>query len=317
MRLLFLAAFLAAASGLARAGHEADAFAWLQRMAQATHRLNYTGVFVYQRGDRVETSRIVHRVDESGEHAKLVSLDGSPREMYRIDDEILCFMPDSKTAVLDKSRAGKIFPAVLPERIAGLAESYEARLMGKSRVAGRETQVVVLKPRDDYRYGHRFWADVATGLPLRASVWKGESEMVDRFSFTQISIGTPIRASEVRPRLAGRRIIRHDPAQMPDAAIDPGWTIATVPPGFTRISAMKRSLPGHASPVNHIVYSDGLAAVSVFIEPSSGQLEPGLSQRGALHVYTRIVADHDVKVLGEVPAATVRLIGDSVSYARP
>lgn len=317
MRFLLVAAFLAAGAPAWAAQESGDAIAWLQRMAQAAHRLNYTGVFVYQREDRVETSRILHRVDETGEHAKLVSLDGSPREMYRINDDVLCFMPDSKTAVLDKSRARKMFPAVLPDRIAGLAESYDARLAGRSRVAGRETQIVVLRPRDGYRYGHTFWADVETGLPLRAGVWRREGELVDRFSFTQVRIGGPIRAAEVRPQLAGRRIIQHDPAQSPDGAADPGWRVGAVPPGFARISAMKRQLPGHDAPVNHIVYSDGLAAVSIFIEPATGRAEPGLSQRGALHIYTRVVADHDVKVLGEVPEATVRLIGDSVSYVRP
>lgn len=316
MRAWLFAAVVAALAGNVRAGSEsADAFAWLQKMATATHRLNYTGVFVYQRGDKVETSRIIHRVDESGEHAKLVSLDGSPREMYRINDDVLCLLPDGKSALLDRSRAKKLFPAILPERIAELSESYEARLAGSGRVAGRQAQIVVLRPRDGYRYGHKYWADQETGLLLQANVWKGEGEMVDRFAFTQITIGAPIPRGEVKPPLKGRHVIRHEVDQ--DGAIDPGWTVGSVPPGFKRISAMKRMLPGHRAAVNHIVYSDGLAAVSVFIEPASGTLEPGLSQRGAFHAYARVVADHDVKVLGEVPAATVLLIGDSITYTRP
>ncbi|MEO1765655.1 MucB/RseB C-terminal domain-containing protein [Thiobacter aerophilum] len=318
MRRLLAAALLAAVAQAGWAVPASDdaqaAFAWLQKMAQATHRLNYSGVFVYQREDRVETVRIVHRVDESGEHAKLVYLDGQPRETYRIDGDVLCFLPDGKTALLDKSRARTLFPALLPEHSSELKASYAARLAGRGRVAGRETQVVVLAPRDAYRYGHKFWADTETGLPLRAGVWQKEGEMVDRFSFTQVNIGGPIARSEVRPQLAGRRIIQHDPAQSPDGAIDSGWKVGSVPPGFKRISAMKRTLPGQEALVNHIVYSDGLAAVSIFIQPAQPGTERGLSQRGALHVYTRLVADHDVKVLGEVPAATVRLIGDSISY---
>lgn len=317
MKRFFAAAVLAALAGAGWAAPADDpdaAFAWLQKMAQATHRLNYSGVFVYQREDRVETARIVHRVDESGEHAKLVYLDGQPRETYRINDDVLCFLPDGKTALLDKSRARKLFPTLLPDRISELKASYHARLAGRGRVAGRETQVVMLIPRDAYRYGHKFWADSETGLLLRAGMWQKEGEMVDRFSFTQVTIGAPIRRSEVRPQLAGRQVIQHDPAQTPDAEVDPGWKVTSVPAGFKRISAMKRRLPGQDTPVNHIVYSDGLAAVSIFIEPAQTGTERGLSQRGALHVYTRLVANHDVKVLGEVPAATVRLIGDSISY---
>ncbi|MCL6555642.1 MAG: MucB/RseB C-terminal domain-containing protein [Burkholderiales bacterium] len=320
MRRFVAAALLAAVTGFAFAAAGEDdaaaAFRWLQKMAQASHRLNYSGVFVYQRGDRVETSRIVHLVDETGEHAKLVSLDGQPRETYRINDDILCLLPDGQTAWLDKSRVRKLFPALLPEPISELKESYSPRLGGISRVAGRETQVVILEPRDAYRYGHKFWADTETGLLLRAGMWSREGGMVDRFSFTQVSIGTPIRRSEVRPRLAGRRIIQHSPADEGDLASDPGWNVGSVPPGFKRIYAVKRKLPGHEVPVNHIVYSDGLAAVSIFIEPAQGSVENTLTQRGALHIYTRAVGEHEVKVLGEVPAATVRTIGDSITHVR-
>jgi sigma-E factor negative regulatory protein RseB len=288
----------------------------LQKISTATHRLNYTGTFVYQRDKRMETSRITHLVDETGEHAKLVAMDGTVREMYRVNNDVLCFLPDSKTAVVDKSRAKKIFPTILPDQISSLKESYDAKLGGRARVAGREAQIVILEPRDHFRYGHRFWADTKTGLLLRAGVWRDSEEMVDRFSFSQVSIGVAIDKSEVKPKLTGRKLIQNDEGQSPDGEIDPGWSVNAVPPGFKRISAMKRLLPGGKAPVNHIVFSDGLAAVSVFIEPASGEVRSSLSHRGALHVYTRTVAEHEVKVLGEAPAVTVRQIGDSVTYAK-
>jgi len=318
MNRLVCAALLAALSGPVWADAEpADAFGWLQKISNATHRLNYTGTFVYQRDNRVETSRITHLVDETGEHAKLVAMDGTVREMYRINNDVLCFLPDSTTAVLDKSRAKRIFPAILPEQISSLKESYTAKLGGKERVAGRDTRIVVLEPKDEYRYGHKFWADTKSGLLLRAGVWRNAQEMVDRFSFSEVSIGGPISKAEVKPKLTGRKLIQNEEGQSPDGEIDAGWKVGSVPPGFKQISAMKRLLPGGAAPVNHIVFSDGLAAVSVFIEPATGKRQAGLSHRGALHVYTRTVAEHDVKVLGEVPAVTVRQIGDSVSYSRP
>lgn len=291
-----------------------DAFGWLQKIANATHKLNYSGTFIYQRDKRVETSRIVHRVDETGEQAKLMTLDGMQREMYRMNNDVLCFLPDSQTAVLDKSRAKKMFPAILPEQISSLKESYNAKLGGRSRVAGRDAQLVVLEPKDAFRYGHKFWADTQTGLLLQAAVWKNRQDMVDRFSFSQVSIGQVIDKSEVKPKLAGRKLIQNEEGQAKDSEIDPGWQVKSVPPGFKQISAMKRMLPGGQAPVNHIVFSDGLAAVSVFIETCSEAVETSLSHRGAMNVYTRGVAEHRVKVLGEVPAATVRQIGDSVSH---
>lgn len=316
MKRLACAALVLVFAGPAWAGEaeSVDAFGWLQKISNATHKLNYSGTFIYQRDKRVETSRIVHLVDESGEQAKLVTLDGTQREMYRMNNDVLCFLPDSQTAVLDKSRARKIFPAILPEQISSLKESYEAKLGGQSRVAGRDTQIVLLEPKDPFRYGHKFWADTKTGLLLQAGVWKDKHEMVDRFSFSQVSIGMPIDKSEVKPKLTGRKLIQNEEGKARDGDIDPGWQVKSVPPGFKQISAMKRMLPGGQAPVNHIVFSDGLAAVSVFIEPDMGTVETSLSHRGAMHVYTRSVADHAIKVLGEVPAVTVRQIGDSVSY---
>lgn len=317
MRRLACAALLAALSGPVWAASDpGDAFLWLQKIATATHRLNYTGTFVYQRDTRVETSRIFHLVDSTGEHSKLVSLDGTVREMYRVNNDVLCFLPDSKTAVVDRTRAQKLFPTVLPEQISSLRESYNARLAGQGRVAGRDAQIVLLEPKDPFRYGHKLWADTKTGLLLRAAVWKDAQEMVDRFSFSDVTIGGAIDKAEVTPKLAGRKLIQNKESGS-DGAIDLGWAVGSVPPGFKQISAMKRRLPGGTVPVNHIVFSDGLAAVSVFIEPASGKSQVGLSHRGALHLYSRMVAGHEIKVLGEVPAATVRLIGDSVTYSEP
>lgn len=316
MRGLVWTLLVLAVSGPAGAADEKplDAFGWLQKMATATHRLNYSGTFIYQRGNKVETSRIVHLVDAAGEQAKLVTLDGASREMYRVNNDVLCFLPDNETAVVDKTRAKKLFPAILPEQISSLKESYTAKLAGQGRVAGRQTQVIVLEPKDPYRYGHRFWADTQTGLLLRAGVWKENAEMVDRFSFSHVAIGIPIDKAEVKPKLDGRKLIQNEGGDAKDGEIDPGWHIRGFPPGFRQVSAMKRMLPGGKAPVNHIVYSDGVAAVSIFIEPASGQPEAGLSHRGALHVFTRILSGHTVRVLGEVPAVTVQQVADSISF---
>lgn len=295
------------------------AFAWLQRMAAAGHQLNYTGSFVYQHGQQVETSRITHLKDAAGEHEKLVTLDGSPRQIFRNNDEVYCFLADDKTVMVDKHHANIGFPALLPQQIADLKAYYDVRLDGRERVAGRECQVIYLAPKDQFRYGHRLWADVQTGLLLKTSTWSDQkqNDIVDQFTFTDINIGAPIDRNDVRPVLNGKKLIRStgegNPQPLP---IDSGWEIGPAPPGFKKIMAVKRVLPGASVPVNHIVFSDGLAAASVFIEPASNKTTPGLSHQGAMHVYTRKVADYQVKVLGEVPSATVMQIGDAVSFRK-
>ncbi len=313
LRILLLAATLPLA--VAWAGDsETDALAWLQRVANAAHQLSYAGKFIYQHGNQVETSRIVHVVDETGQHEKLVTLDGTPRQIYRVNDEVYHFLPDDKTVVVDHHRVRTGFPALLPRQIAELKDYYQISLGGPDRVAGRDVQVIVLEPRDQYRYGHRLFADAKTGLLLKASTWDDKKQLVDQFAFTDVSIGGPIDKSEVKPPLAGRKLVRSTGEGVRGGApVDPGWEVGAVPPGFKRVSAIKRVLPGQNMPVNQFVFSDGLAAASVFIGPAPPGNEAGLAQQGSIHVYTRRIADHQVKVVGEVPPATVIRIGDSVA----
>ncbi len=294
-----------------------DAMAWLQRISNAAQQLNYSGNFIYQHGQQVETSRITHLKDAAGEHEKLVTLDGRPRKIYRNNDEVYCFMSDEITVMVDRHRAKKSFPALLPPQIAGLGDFYDIKLGGLERVAGRDCQVIFLSPKDPFRYGHQLWADTQTGLLLKASTWSDKKQIVDQFAFTQIKIGGPIDRSELKPELKGKRLVRSTGEGSTQALpIDSGWEVSAAPPGFKKLTEMKRVLPGASMPVNHIVFSDGLAAASVFIEPISDKTMYGLSQQGALNVYSRKVGEYQIKVLGEVPAATVMQIGDAVSYRK-
>lgn len=306
---------VAAVGTSSAADNQDEAFLLLQRMANAAHQLNYSGSFVYQHERNMETSRITHMRDARGEYEKLVMLNGHRRQVFRNNEEVYCFLADDKTVMVDKRHSKRYFPALLPTQLADLNEYYEIKLGGQERVADRDSQVIVLSPKDSYRYGHQLWADKQTGLLLKASIWNEQHEMVDQFFFSDIKIGVAINPREVKPMLRGKKLVRSTGEDMDQTVpIDSGWNISTAPPGFKHMTAMKRILPGAHMPVNHVVFSDGLAAVSVFIEPASEKTLPGLSSQGAVHVYTRIVADHQITVLGEVPPATVIQIGNAVSY---
>lgn len=311
----FFVLFGFAQTTLADGAPSMDALGWLQKTAAAAHRLNYVGTFVYQRNNRTETSRITHLADEAGEHEKLEVLDGPPREIIRNNDEVLCYLPDSKTVTLNKLKAGKSFPALLPSQFHGVGENYLVKLGERERVAGHECQVITLESNDAFRYGHRICADIATGLPLKAVVMNEKNDLVDQFFFTQITIGGMIDRNQFKPSAALKKV-GHDAAQGEVMPPDANWIVAQAPPGFRKILEMKRRLPGKKAAVNHVVFSDELAAVSVFIEPQASAEKPvqGLSSQGAIHVYGKSVASHQVTVLGEVPAITVMQIGNSIAY---
>jgi sigma-E factor negative regulatory protein RseB len=295
-----------------------DGLAWLQKMANASRQLNYSGTFVYRHSSQSETSRIVHFVNPAGgEFEKLETLDGPAREVIRTNDQVVCYLPESKTVLIEK-RGKRRFPALLPDRMTGVTENYAVRMVGMDRVAGHDCQVIVLEPRDKLRYGRQFCADAASGLPLRARTFNEKKEPLESFAFTELTIGGSFNRDRVRSRYAAKsRDWKVDHSGFPtgEVASDTGWVLTQQPAGFRKLTELKRSIAGRNFMVSHIVYSDGLAAVSVFIEPlPKARIARSLSHQGAVNIYTRPVADHMVTVLGEAPAATVMQIANSLQY---
>lgn len=308
----------AALVGAAHAQAPADGMSLLGRIYQATEKLSYSGTFVYQQGDRVETSRISRITGPAGELEKIEVLDGPQREILRTRDTIKCFLPESQTIKVERRVDQRAFPAMLPEKFADLAQNYTVSRGEPARIAGYDCESVVLTPKDDLRYGYKLWADSATGMLLRARTFNARGETVEQFSFTQLAIGNVPRERLKPLRTARNWRVEHasvSPANLAGA----GWSMGAELPGFRKIFELTRRL-GESRPVNQVVYSDGLAAVSVFIEPLAGRTEavrPGVSSLGAVNMYTREVANHLVTVVGEAPAASLQRIGNTVEYRRP
>lgn len=323
-RVLVLAAF-AAGSVFTSIGWSqqqgADAMQWLQRIYTATQRLSYTGTFVYQHGDQVETARVTRIVDGSGVHERLEALDGTPREFVRVNDEVKCYVPSTMTLKVDRQRDTKPFTGMRIDQVKDLAQHYTVRKGEIERIAGHDTQAIILEPKDNLRYGHKLWADVNTGMLVRAKTYNDKHEVLEQIAFTQLQIGGKIDKDQVKSRFAGKgRDWRIEQSGMSEADLGRlGWVVKTLPPGYKKVTEMKRNV-GPAQDVGHIVLSDGLAAVSVFIEPLGAKAEQaqlGLARQGALNVYTRRLDAYLVTVIGEVPAESVRTIADAVEYHRP
>jgi sigma-E factor negative regulatory protein RseB len=293
----------------------AETLGWLRKIHDATQKLSYTGTFVYQNGLRSETSRIARYVDAAGDIEKLEVLDGMPREIVRTKDTVRCYLPGLRLVKVDR-RTERDFPALLPERITVLARHYDISLGETRRIANYDCQAVVLTPRDNLRYGYRLYADVNSGMLLRAVTVDSSGEPVEQFTFTQLTIGGVTR-DMVKTRHSSRSWRVEDAGASP--AHLAGWGLTSELPGFQKIVELKRRL-GESRSAAQMVYSDGLAAVSVFIESLEGRGDPvrtGLSSMGAIHIYTREVANHMVTVVGEAPAASVQRIANAVEYRRP
>ena len=290
---------------------------WLSKMATASNQLNYSGTFVYQHGGQSETSRIAHFMNPAGGvFEKLETLDGPIREVVRSNDQVTCYLPGTKTVLIEQRNA-RLLPALLPESLTGITESYVVRVGGRDRVAGHECQVVALEPRDNLRYGRQFCLETRWGLPLRVRTFNEKNDYVESLGLTGRKKGGRFDREKVKSRYAARsrnwRIDR-SALNVTEKAAETGWVVVNRPPGFRKLMEVKRSIAGRSAPVAQIVFSDGLAAISVFIEPMPKEkpAETSLTHQGAVNIYTRSYADRMVTVLGEAPAATVMQIANSL-----
>jgi sigma-E factor negative regulatory protein RseB len=297
---------LALLTGLA---HADAAINWLNRAATAAKQQNYSGVYVYHHGEHVEVLRVLHRTDATGEQEKVEVLDGTPRQFLRINSDVYCHLPDGKNVRLERNALRRFFPALLPARPASLLDYYDVKLGGTERVAGRLCQVITLEPRDGYRYAYNLWLDKQTGLPLKSRSVNSNGGVVSMFVFSEIQIGKAPDAQLFRNDLAGKRIQQ---ASL-DTPAGGGWSV-TPPPGFEQVQEAVRSLPGKQAPVTHLVFSDGMSVLSMFVEPVDPQAQRlrGLSAEGAIGVYAREVDGYTVTTLGEVPSMALIETGNSV-----
>lgn len=293
------------------------ALAWLTKMANAPRQYNYAGTFVYYADSHMETSYITHKTDASGERERIEVLDGMPRIVFRNNDEMKCYLPESRKIYTEKRWFRKFFPDFMPQPVENIDDNYLVKEIKRERIANREAQVLMLIPRDSLRYGHQFWIDVDTGLLLKVSVAQG-NDVIEQFSFAQLRVGHDIEVGEVTPDQA--MVSGEWKTTNLIAAIlnknELRWEITHLPAGFKKLIEMKRNLTEKATLVDHIALSDGLATVSVFIEPvvkDAPAPVPGFfSSRGAINIYVRTLDGNKITTVGEVPVETIKLIGDSV-----
>ncbi|GBE09560.1 sigma factor AlgU regulatory protein MucB precursor [bacterium BMS3Bbin12] len=292
---------------------------WLERMSQALRSRSFEGTFVYLHSGQIETMRIVHEAQAGGgERERVLALNGPARQIVRDDQEITCILPDRKLVVVEKRRPHLPFPIIVPIDTARLRPYYVFQMFGHHRVAGRAAQAIAILPRDRYRYGYYLYMDVATGLPLESVVLNEHGRRVEQILFTSLKVVEHIPPRELEPEsVAGKgfTFYRQEGGESPGIPGTNHWVLGPVPAGFAQIMYTRRRLPGSRNPVQHLVLSDGLASVSVYIEkPVDGKGLRGVSHMGAVNAYGRMTDGHQITVVGEVPEATVRAVSDALHY---
>lgn len=291
---------------------------WLEQMVQAAHQLNFEGVLVYSHAGHMQTLRIVHGRGAEGERERLLSLSGPQREVLRDNDKVTCILPDDNEIVIERTGPGRVIPLNLPKRIESLEQYYEIRLTETDRIAGYPAQKITITPRDHYRYGHVFWLHSNNGLLLRSELLSENKDIIESMMFTALQFHDTLPANLLEPETSGRDMVWQRQGQEDNtASAVPQWIVASPPPGFMLDNRRNHLMPGNRTHVEHLVFTDGLASVSVFVEQEQAAAAGfiGNSHMGAVNAHARLVDGHHVTVVGEVPAAAVRRIADSVAQA--
>jgi sigma-E factor negative regulatory protein RseB len=313
---LVLAAMLG--SPATRADTEAQALAKIERLVNAARTLNYDATFVYSRDGKIDEMRIIHRFADGVERERLVTLSGSAREVLRNDTEVTCIMPDNRSVLVHKRRPQSLYGSPILTA-SGYKDHYSLALEGNARVAGRRAEIVSIRPRDEYRYGYRLWMDTQTGLLLRSELVDPQGAVLESIVYTSLRTPASIPDELLEPETSGQGYRWHasaDREEVSDRANE--WVAGWLPPGFDMRDRERAPLPAGRKSVEHVVYGDGLASLSVYVEEleSSAKTLEGLSQMGAMNAFGTMIDGHQVTVVGEVPGITVQSVGRSVGRAR-
>jgi len=301
---------------------------WLERMNQALTARNYDGVFSHWQDGKVEMLHIVHRNQNGAVTERLASLDGSGREFIRTGNELTCYLPDKRT-VLVETQSGEEGPllAGIPSFDEKSADFYDIQELTRTRINRRNTRVIAVTPRDEFRYGYRLWIDELTAMPLKTQLCDAHGRIIEQVVFASLTLASHIPDSAFKPEVAtdGFQWLRNAPrAAGPEPANTSAlWSALKLPPGFRMTVRSAQLMPGAQDPVAHLVFSDGLASVSVFVEsrsealPAGQQSVAGVANVGSASAFSTVIDGHKVTAVGEVPPATVRFIASSVTRSAP
>lgn len=296
---------------------------WLSRMHEASRQRSYTGTLVVSAGAAMSASKIWHVCDGQQQVERIDSLTGAPRTTIRRNNEVITFAPESKTATVEKRESLGLFPDMGRTPSNQIPQFYSAREVGVQRVAGHLADTVEILPRDEWRFGYRIWSEQQSGLVVKIQTLGEQGAVLEQVAFTELQLDAPVSMDKLKQAMKdtrGYEVIK--PALKKTTAEAQGWRLKEAIPGFQSMSCHTREAgqglaPGQA-PMQW-VFSDGLASVSLFVEPFDEQRhrQEKPAAVGATHSVGRRVGDHWVTAMGEVPLATLKRFIQAIERTQP
>ena len=304
-----------------------DVWLLLQKAAYAARELNYQGVFVYQNGKQTRSVQITHMNSSGQEMTRNLVLDNSvqpdkPREVYSQGNDIVIFHAKNETnnpttMVIEKRRGQNLFPAILPTDLQAIKASYSARPGAIEMIAGRTAQVIELVPNDAFRYNYKIWADTEFGLLLKMTLLDNKKQTLEQIEFNQLSMLNTQDANWFQPKIdVSKNYVTENAAAINH--VNSNWIVAELPAGYIKVDHVLLNLPGKTVPVDQMIFSDGIASVSLFIEPITKGMHPKMGHMliGSTNICANVIDGYQITVIGEVPEATVMQIAKAVTFKK-
>lgn len=302
--------------------YASDMFDMLQRMSDADQNQNYKGTFILRKSDKLSTLKVLHGNDEKGVWESIETLNGESKKVVRRNNKVVSIYPNRELVTVRHRSGSPSLHLQLPDNIEQLDLFYSINRLNDDRVAGLHTLVVELVPKDQYRYGYRYWVDKDTGMLLRCDLMAEDDSVVEQMMFTSLEYLDlpPVKSFELSQFAQYKQLLLDEHEANVQPKPSEKWAVYNLPKGFMLTQSTMRQSQPTAEDTNsiellHLVYSDGLASVSIFIEQNrgSGNHLQGASSMGAVNAFGNSVGDYYVTVVGEVPFKTVQSMARSTA----
>ncbi len=296
---------------------------WLQRMRSASRQRSYVGTFVVSAAvGNLSSARIWHVCEGDQQMERIEALSGVPRTTFRRNDKVMTFLPESRVARSERRENLELFPNLLGAPDSSLGELYSARVTGRDRVAGFDADVVQLVPRDTLRFGYRVWSERRSGLVVKLQTLDSEGNVVEQSAFSELQLDAPIKMHTLSQMMAGTAGYKVEKSELQrTTAQSEGWVLKSPVAGFKPLSCYRRAMGGSTNGENTLqwTFSDGLASVSLFLEPYDAQRrsQEVVLTLGATYTLTRRLTDKNgdwwLTAVGEVPPQTLEAFAQGLA----
>jgi len=291
----------------------------LAKMNNAMQTLNYQGTVAFFKNDKLETMKYFHAVKNGQEQERLLSLNSPLREVVREVGKVQCRFNNNRQMRVDYRPYENSFLIDMPENLDDLAGIYQFELDGEEDIAMLPSYAIAIKPTDEFRYARKVWVEKKKFLPLKVVVFDPSGAVLEQIIFTEQHVTEQLAFVDLKQSgadtegsmLQGRQTFQNQP---PDRS---PFEVVQLPPGFKEVFFNRRPMHNVDQLVDHLVLSDGFASVSVYLENKNLSIPAGFQSAGAINSFSRILDDYLITVMGEVPAATVRMIAEGVRLKSP